>query len=345
MGDGGNRSANMLHFYTYSVALDNGFRVSPTCSSDSHGGAKGWGYQRFPGKTVIMAPEKSKEAFLDAILNNRMYASSTGNVKLYYEVNGKAAPATLNNEGEYSFHVELGYFRMNEEDTHIKRCRVISDEGKTLLELQNMGDRFDFTLSAPGSHWFFLILIDEMGRYTWSCPVWTGLPFEQKKKQKKLSPLDKKEMTCVDEISGEDASLLINDDPLTPWHSDQTQASLLFDLGKEESVAAFSFYPRFLTWKELNETNTLGLKRDMLPPTKLKEYPSKYRLWASIDGEHFERVTEGIFRNFGLEEPLSFDQTKARYLRLEILETVGRAWQRAEFADAGITMGEITFWK
>ncbi|MBR4288845.1 MAG: hypothetical protein IKT50_05360, partial [Clostridia bacterium] len=266
MGDGSNRSCNMVHYYTYSVALDNGFHVSPTCASDSHGSKGGWGYKRFPGKTVIMAPEKSKEAFLDAILNNRMYATSTGNVKLYYEVNGKAAPTTLNNEGEYSFHVDIAYFRMGEEDTRIKRCRVISDEGKTVLELKNMGDVFDFTISKPDAHWFYLQLLDEKGRYTWSCPVWTGLPYEKKKKEKELIPVDKKGITCIDEQSGTDAALVINDDPTTPWRSEGTTASLLFDLSREEKITAFSIYPKFLTWTELKENNPLGLKRDELPP-------------------------------------------------------------------------------
>ncbi len=344
MGDGGNRSSNMLHYFTYSVALDNGFHVSPTCSSDSHGSKGGWGYDRFPGKTVIMAPEKTKEAFLDAILNNRMYASSTGNVKLYYEVNGKAAPATLNNEGEYRFHVETAYFRMGEEDTHIRRCRVISDKGLTVLELQNMGDVFDFTISAPEAHWFYLQLIDEKGRYTWSCPVWTGKPFE-KKKEKKLLPVDKKGMTCIDEVSDADASLLLSDDPMTPWRSENTTASLLFDLGREEDLSAFSFYPKWVTWKDMKENNPEELKKDALPPSRIKEFPSKFRLWASLDGEKFEPVTSGIFRVFGDEETIRFDKVKARYLRLEILETVGKAWQRAEFADTKISMAEITFWK
>ncbi len=343
-GDGGDRATNMINFYTYSVALDNGFHVSPTCSSDSHGSGGGWGYDRFPGKTVIMAPEKSKEAFTDAILNNRVYATCSGNVKLFYSVNGKAAPTTLNNEGEYAFHVEASYFRMGEEDTHIKRCRVISDHGKTLVELENMGDVFDFTVSAPEAHWFYLELIDKNGRFTWSCPVWTGKPFE-KKKEKKLVPVDKKNVTCIDEVSGADASLVTNDDPMTPWRSENTTASLLFDLGNEESLSAFSFYPKWLTWTELMENNPENLKRDNLPPKKIKEYPSKYRLSASLDGEDFKPVTSGIFRVFGGEETIRFDKTCARYLRLEILETVGKAWQQEKFADGNVVIGEITFWK
>ncbi len=34
-----------------------------------------------PGKTVIMATEKSKEAFLDALMNNRFYATEARYVR------------------------------------------------------------------------------------------------------------------------------------------------------------------------------------------------------------------------------------------------------------------------
>jgi len=341
-GNGSNRETNMINAYTYSVALDNGFHVAPTCASDEHG-KHGWGYDVFPGKTVIMAPEKSKEAFFDAILHNRVYATSSGNVMLYYEVNGKTAPATLNDEGEYHFHVELSYFRMGEKDTRIKTCRVISDGGKTVLKLTDMGDDFTFTLNAPQAHWFYLELSDEQGRKTWSCPVWTDKPIE-KKKSKKLSLLDKKGIRCTDEVSGEDASLVINDEPLNYWRSENTTASLLFDLGKEEKLSAFSHFPKWLTWAELKEENPLHATKGDLPTIRLKEYPSKFCLWASLDGNSFERVTDGVFRVFGGEETFRFKTTKAKYLRLEILETVGKAWEREEFSDAKIILGEISFW-
>ena len=106
MGNGGDRESNMLNEYVYSKALDNGFKVSTTCSSDSHGNS-GWGYGIFPGKTVIMAAEKTKEAFLDAFNNSRFYACSSGNHKLTVTVNGKMAPCTLEETDTYEFKVDI----------------------------------------------------------------------------------------------------------------------------------------------------------------------------------------------------------------------------------------------
>lgn len=337
IGNGTNECSNLIHEYVYSAALDEGFHLAPTCSSDAHGSKGGWGYHRFPGKTVIMAPERTKEAFIDAILHNRMYSCSSGNVKLYYEVNGKSAPATLNNEGEYSFHVEISYFRMGETDTHIKKCKVITDKGIALVELQNPGDVFDFTVSAPDSHYFFLTLIDEKGRKTWSCPVWTGRAFEKKKKEKKLVPIPKDEMTVYDRVSDEKIPTLINDKPLEFWESEYGTADLMFDLGKETEISALSHFPLWM------ERPTVVEKDHEYKA--LKKLPIKYRISTSNDGENFNRVASGSFRIFGWEETVRFPKTKARYLRLEILSTAGKEWEREEFQDSNLAIAEITLWK
>jgi len=335
MGDGSSRSSNVINEYIYSVALDEGFHLSPTCSGDGHGPGH-WGYDKFPGKTVIMAQEKSREAFHDAILSNRMYATSSGNVKLFYTVNGKAAPVTLENEGEYRFHVELGYFRMNEPDTHIKKCKVITDRGITLLELENMGDIFDFTLTAPDSHYFYLCLMDEESRKTWSCPVWTGKPFE-KKKEKKLTPLSKEGITVYDRVSEKQIPELINDEAMTPWNSENGTADLIFDLGKKTKFCAVSHYPFWINRVADTEKN----HEDAV----LKRYPSKYRISVSDDNANYTPIASGHFRIFGWEETVRFGKQNARYLRLEILSSVGKEWGRAQTADATLTLAEITLWK
>ena len=335
MGDGGHRSSNVINEYTYSAALDAGLRVAPTCSGDGHG-PKRWGYNGYPGKTVIMAPEKNKEAFLDAIQNNRMYATSTGNVKLYYTVNGKVAPATLENEGVYHFHVELGYFRMGEPDTHIQTCRVITDKGIDILELTAMGDLFDFTVTAPDSHYFYLCLMDATGRKTWSCPVWTGKPFETKK-QKKLTPISKAKITAFDRVSGQPVPQIINDDPEKLWESAYGTADLLFDMGEEKALSALSHYP---LWISRDMVITKGEEHEAV-----KNFPIRYRIWVSNDGENFERVVLGCFRKFGGEEIIRFAKRKARFVRLEILSTAGKEWGRDGIADATLTLAEITLWE
>lgn len=333
MGDGTPNHSNMINEYIYSVALDEGFHLAPTCSSDAHGA---WGYDIFPGKTVIMAEDKSKEAFLDAILNNRMYATSTGNIKLLYTVNGKTAPITLENEGEYHFHVEISYFEGNREDTKIKFCQVITDGGVAAMELENMADTFDFTLSSSCSHYYYLVLIDKKGRKTWSCPVWTGKVFESKK-ENRLNPILKSQISVFDNISGREVPELINDNPLKPWYSENKTADLIFDLGKEKAISALSHYPMYVDNSILRNERARSVD-------KLKMFPSRYRISVSVDGKNYIEVKKGIFRIFGGEEFVRFKSQKARYLRLEILSTIGKSFGRKEFLDANLGIAEITLW-
>ena len=334
MGDGAHRSSNVINHYIYSVALDAGLKVSPTCSSDGHGPGR-WGYDGFRGKTVIVATEKSKEAFLDAILSNRMYATSTGNVRVHYTVNGQTAPTTLANEGTYRFRVELGYFRMGEPDTHIQKCQLITDGGTALVELENMGDSFAFTVTAPDSHYFYLCLTDEKGRKTWSCPVWTGKPFV-KKKEKKLTAIAKTGMTAYDRISGKYVPEIINDAPLTPWESEFGEADLIFNLGQETTLSALSHYP---FWIDRGVMERLGGEH-----RAVDKFPAEYRIFISDDGENFAQIASGHFRIFGGEETVRFPAVKTRFIRLQILSSTGIAWGEEETAGSPLTIGEITFW-
>jgi hypothetical protein len=91
VGNGYNIGPNAINEYSFSCALDAGFRVSTVSSCDHHG-PNNWGYKAYPAKTVIMAYEKSKEAFLDALYNLRFYASESASIKLLVNVNGKNAP-------------------------------------------------------------------------------------------------------------------------------------------------------------------------------------------------------------------------------------------------------------
>jgi hypothetical protein len=189
----------------FTEALDNGFHVSTTCSSDSHGPV--WGYERIPGNTVFMAKENTKEAYLDALLNHRAYACMSGNVKLRYCVNGHTAPATLPLSNHFRFQGEISYF-YDDPETVIVGGEVISNGGVTVKEL-NFDDfsTFDFELDSDTSSWYYLRFWDKQGRKTWSVPVYTGrepyLPHNDD-----LTPLCKENMKVTDERTGQDVSVL-----------------------------------------------------------------------------------------------------------------------------------------
>lgn len=332
MGDGSDRSGNLLHEYLYSVALDNGFRISPACNSDSHGPV--WGYERFPGKTILMAKDNTRESYLDAMLNNRAYASCSGNVKLRYSVNGFTAPAVLPYAEMYHFHVEISYFHDDPTTVPVK-CQVISDGGFPVKEIEGVDfSDFEFDVESDRASWFYLRLWDEEGRKTWSPAIWTGRePYQTHTDD--LIPLCKTGFSAVDEDTGKDASAVLCEDPHLFWSAEGKTCSILIDMQEEKTIGGLGHYPRVLLGQQMKET---GRKA----PEFLAEFPCHYVISTSLDGKQFTKKAEGWFRTFGAEDIIRLENHQARYIRLEVLSTIGRNSHRKDFVDANVSIGELT---
>lgn len=332
MGDGSVRGSNAINEYYYSVALDNGFKVSPTCSSDSHGPK--WGYHRFPGKTIIMAPEKSKEMFLDALWNRRFYACESGNIKLYYTVNGKGAAQTLDITDKYSFHVKCDYFNEDLSTVPVK-CQVISDFGKTVKTIENVDfSNFEFDIESSDASYFYLRLVDSEGRKTWSAPVWTSRE-PKGTTPPQLKPINKKGFTVTDVLTDKNADILINDDPENIWTSDFTTAEVVIDMKDQKEFCGIGHYPARILIKPLMAAG--------IPITeKINELVSEYEISVSNDNTNYTTVANGIFRIFGAEEIVTFKKQNARYVKFKALKTAGLASERKQNANAKVSIGELT---
>lgn len=330
---------NLMHEFTYSHALDSGFRVSAVASSDSHGPQ--WGYNFMKAKTVLLAKEKSREAFLDALRNNRFYSCESGNVKLRYSVNGKHAPCDLEETSSYKFHVELDYFK-DDATTHPVKCDVISDYGKTLLTLKDFGDSFDFEITSDTARYFYLRFVDSNFERTWSMPVWTGRAFDEFT-EPDITPIDMTGVTAFDVLNGEDASAAIDGDVYTPWEAKTGKASIVIDLKTEKAIKALGLYPRmivrpsksreyekWLVWREPDFASTL---------------PTNIEIYASLDGENYEKCTDGLCRMFGGENIFTFDTVRARYVRFDILSTVGRDAAPQLWGDAKCSVANLTLFE
>ena len=331
MGDGSDRDSNLINEYTYSVALDNGFRVSTTCSSDRHGPV--WEGKQYPGKTILMAPEKSKEAFLDALDSCRFYASESGNVKLYYEVNGQAAPGILKTADSYRFHVEIGLMEeaLGGMPTQLQ---LISDYGKTLWETEEIKPEMNFIVNSQTARWFYLRLTDGQGKRTWSVPVWTGREFDGQQNLA-VAPIAKADMTALEETFGQNAAVLLNENPEQPFLSDSSVCSILLDMGKVQAVTALGVYHIMLDAKALR---VIGVQI----PERLAELPVRYQLETGLTLDAMQQQAEGLFRVFGGEELISFRQHQARFVRLRILSNVGTECGRPKYKNCRVRIAELT---
>ena len=332
MGDGSDRGSNIINEYVYSNALDNGFKVSVCCSSDSHGPE--WGYDVFPGKTVVMATEKSKEAFLDALLSNRVYACESGNIKLSYTVNGQTAPCTLSPDtSTYKFSISLSYFH-DDKSTVPVRCEIISDYGKIVGVIENISsDLLDVEVRSDTARYFYLKFVDCECRRTFSMPVWTGRAADEPE-QSNFVPLDKSEFKAYDEYSGSSADEVVNGNPLDVWHTDECSASIVIDMGYERDVCAIAHYPVKLDHES----------RKKLPDVviALGAMPHRFTVSASADGTEYTKCTDGIIRVYGNEEVFEFPKCRARFLRFEAKSTSGTEYNAEKFKVGGLSIAELT---
>ena len=330
----GNKScdSNMINEYVYSLALDYGFKVSPACSSDHHGPV--WSYDMWEGKTVIMASEKSKEAFLDALRNNRTYATESGNTKLFYTVNGRYPGETLSETTVYNFHVETGTLPYG---TYIPivGIEVISDGGEIVFASQGKDyTSFDFTVESDTARYFYLKLTDKNKYFTWSSPVWTGRAFDAQNEKSVPIYIDKSEFTAVNG-EGIDCSVVINGNPKEPWISGNEKPCVTIDMKRKYNVKGVSYSNHHFVRPECN---------DNYPSSKrIAEFVAEYRVLTSVDGSGFEEYAKGCIRAFGGETLIYFAKAvEARFIRFEVLKTVGSRTGDEKCTGIPAVLGEIS---
>lgn len=318
------REWNLVGERIYSIALDCGFKVSPNCSSDSHGPV--WGADSYPGRTIILSPEKSKELFLDALKNARVYASENGNTKVFYTVNGKQAANTLDLTSDYEFNIRIEPFEKPcEKISHID---IVSDYGLTVWSGEFDSENVDITvnLHSETARYFFIRIFSENGMRTWSAPVWTGRVFDECPLPKfEGKPIDKKGWSVASDC-GASPETVINGDPKTPWVADGTSATLTVDMKKVETICGFGYYPHI---PERGESGGYA------------HYISDYEYYVSTDNVHYEKVSTGMYREFGGEQIVRIKPVEARWVRLNVLSTTGSASRKPGYTDKEVRIGEL----
>ena len=294
-----------------------------------------------------MAQEKSREAFQDALRNNRFYACESANVKLYYTVNGEPAPARLSSTDTYHFHIELSYFDQDD-TTRPTYLEVISDYGEAIYNCNGFDNVMDFTLHSNTARYFYLRLLDENGRKTWSAPVWTGREFDVPSvSNDSIIALNADDFTATEIQTGSDAQAVIDGDPGVAFESSLPVTSILIDMKKEYSICALGYWARRFTKDWIKETAVDHWKTEIGPRMLdiTKRYVTEYSISSSIDGVNFTTCTSGVIRAFGDEEIFRFTEHRARFVRFDATSTIGAQSKIPSLADSPIAIGELTVFR
>jgi hypothetical protein len=295
---------NMLHEACYTLALDKGWYISPAAISDNH--KEGW-TTNYNFRTVILAPELTRQHVYEAIKANRVYASEDNNLRLSFSVNNHTmgSKLVLNSERKYSINVCAEEPDKGDENNKISKLEIISDYGKIVYskELDTFSIKEHILLSSETARYFFVRITKKDGKRAWSSPVWTGREFDAiEPREKKADRLTNSNWVITSRNISKDEALKAFDGNIeTSWQSTSTDAELIVDFGSEEEVTAIGYIKHSIPLANETEANKLM---------------AEYEYYISSDNKNWAKVANGTIRAFGREHYERFAPRAGRYIKI-----------------------------
>jgi len=170
---------------TYVNALDQGWHIMPTASSDTH--ATNWFASGYDVRTALLAPSLTAADLYDAMRACRGYATQDKNLRIIYTLNGEIMGSELSPaESTYtaSIHIEDPDGVATDAVTMVE---ILSDGGAVVASHSFNNDIVDWTvaLSSSTSHYYYVRVTTVSslvapavaygsGPTAWTAPVWTG---------------------------------------------------------------------------------------------------------------------------------------------------------------------------
>ena len=169
-------------------------------------------------------------------------------------------------------------------------------------------------------------------------PVWTGRGFD-KYEESELTPIDMSRATAVDILTGYDASAAIDGNANNHWDAFYDKASIVIDLKDDREICALGHYVRRVT----RESSPFDLSKFS---TKITAgFPTKLRVSTSTDGVSYTAKAEVTCRIFSGEQMIPFEKTTARYVKFEILSTVGTDTLPKNYGGTKTSIGNISLFQ
>jgi len=161
---------------SYIKALDAGWHMMPTATSDDHYGEWISGYEV---RTVLLAPSLTREDLYDAMRSGRGYATQDSNLEIHYTLNGAVMSSTLTAVDELTAEIRV----VDSDDVAsdaITRVEIVSNGGVVAAFKDGDGScQLDWTVSLPLVDGYYFVRVftesDELGLpgvTAWTAPVW-----------------------------------------------------------------------------------------------------------------------------------------------------------------------------
>ena len=154
----------------YQMALDKGWHVAPSNNQDTHKG--NWMFSN-DARTVILAPELTRDALYEAIRQKRVYATEDKDLQVTYHLNGAVMGSTLDNPSALNFHIT---FSDAESTDIITRISIIGNGGAVVASTSPNASAgtWDYTLPADPFNFYYVRIDQADTDVAVTAPVWTG---------------------------------------------------------------------------------------------------------------------------------------------------------------------------
>ncbi|HZL82519.1 MAG TPA: CehA/McbA family metallohydrolase, partial [Candidatus Deferrimicrobium sp.] len=170
-GEGPVHQAGYFPSYQYyQMALDKGWHVAPSNNQDNHKG--NWMFSN-DARTVVLAPELTRDAIFEAIRQKRVYATEDKDLQVTYFLNGAVMGSSLNNPSTLDFSITFSDAQTTDITTKVS---IIANGGVVVASTTPNASQGTWNFSLPNDPYsFYYVRIDQADTdVAVTAPVWTG---------------------------------------------------------------------------------------------------------------------------------------------------------------------------
>lgn len=157
----------------YYRALDNGWHVGAVNAQDNHS----WNWGDPDNLTVVVADQLSKDEFIEALRERKVYATESRTLELTVQANGYWMGSVLDlqelQDGKLNFEITAG-----DDAQPIDKLELVTNGGKVIASQPGNGqDTVTWNPSVTpgsGSHWYVVKVYHKTGKLGFSSPIFVA---------------------------------------------------------------------------------------------------------------------------------------------------------------------------